>query len=227
MSLIDILQSPRRKESLIHGVVTGIVTNTKDPDKMGRVKVKIPTLSPDDESAWARVASFMAGKERGAFFLPEVDDEVLLAFEYGDLSRPYILGALWNGKDSPPETNSDGKNNVRIIKSRSGHVIKLTDEDGKEKIEIIDKSKNNKITIDTAKNTVLIEAKEEIKIITKDGKLSIEAKEGKFKFSDKLSIEAKELEIKTDAAAKVESGADLDIKASGNLNAKGSMINLN
>lgn len=117
MSITDILEQKKRSDSRIYGVVVGIVTNNKDTEKLGRVKVKIPRLSGEDESNWARVTSFMAGKERGAFFLPEVDDEVLVAFEYGDINMPYVIGSLWNGKDVPPENNSDGKNNIRVIRS--------------------------------------------------------------------------------------------------------------
>jgi uncharacterized protein involved in type VI secretion and phage assembly len=142
----------------IFGVVPAVVTNNQDPDKMGRVRVKFPWLSDTDESAWARVAAPMAGGGRGVFFLPEVEDEVLVAFEQGDPRFPYILGSLWNGKDAPPETNEDGKNAVRVIKSRSGHVIRMTDADGGEKIEIIDKSGDNSVTIETASNTITISA---------------------------------------------------------------------
>ena len=80
----------------------------------------------------------MAGKERGLYFLPEVDDEVLVAFEHGSPDAPYVLGGLWNGKDVPPESNADGKNDRRSIMSRSGHVIRLNDKEGEEQIEIVD-----------------------------------------------------------------------------------------
>ena len=143
MSMLGALldgQEDRAAASRIFGVVVGIVTNNQDPEGLGRVKVKIPCLSDVDESFWARVAAPMAGKRRGTYFLPEVDDEVLVAFEHGDVRFPYVLGALWNGKMPRPSTNNDGKNNVRMIKSRSGHVVKLNDEDGKETIEIVDKS---------------------------------------------------------------------------------------
>src|SRR6185295_11928909 len=132
-ALFDILMSEdlRASNGRINGVVVGVVTNNQDPDGMGRVKVKFPWLSDQDESHWARVAAPMAGKERGFYFLPEVEDEVLVAFEHGDARFPYVLGALWNGKEGPPAKNDDGKNNIRVIKSRSGHIIRLTDEDGK------------------------------------------------------------------------------------------------
>ncbi|MBN9127373.1 MAG: hypothetical protein J0I90_07300, partial [Nitrosospira sp.] len=88
-----------------YGVVVGIVTNNRDPDNMHRVKVRFPWLSQNDESNWARVASPMAGNGRCAYFLPEVDDEVLLAFEHGSIEHPYVVGSLWNGRDQAHESN--------------------------------------------------------------------------------------------------------------------------
>ena len=146
------------RDGRIYGVVTGIVTNNQDPDGMGRVKIKFPWLSDNDESAWARIAAPGAGKNRGVCFLPEVEDEVLVMFEQGDPRFPYVMGGLWNGKDGPPETNGPGDNAVRVIRSRSGHMIRLTDKDGGEKIEIIDHSGNNTVTLDSASNTITISA---------------------------------------------------------------------
>ena len=196
----------------INGVVVGVVTNNQDPEKMGRVKVKFPWLSDADESNWARVATPMAGKERGFYFLPEVDDEVLVAFEHGDARFPYVVGALWNGTDAPPADNADGKNNVRVIKSRSGHVIRLTDEDGKEKIEIIDKSEKNSIVIDTSEKTLTI---------TTDKDIVLSAAQGLIK------LDAKEIEIKSSAATKIKSGAGMEVEASGEMKVKGATVNIN
>jgi uncharacterized protein involved in type VI secretion and phage assembly len=198
--------------SRINGVVVGVVTNNQDPDGMGRVKVKFPWLSDADESNWARVAVPMAGKERGFYFLPEVDDEVLVAFEQGDARFPYVLGALWNGKDAPPVKNDDGKNNIRVIKSRSGHVIRLTDEDGKEMIELIDKSEKNSIVFDTAKNTITI---------TTDKDITLSASQGTIK------LDAQKIEIKSSADTKIEAGAGMDAKATGQMNIKGATVNIN
>jgi uncharacterized protein involved in type VI secretion and phage assembly len=212
MSIAELLEKRRERPDRIYGVVVGIVTNNKDEDGLGRVKVKIPRLSGDDESYWARVVSFMAGKERGALFLPEVDDEVLVAFEHGDIAMPYILGALWNGVDVPPETNSDGENNIRVIKSRSGHVIRLNDKDGEETIEITDK---------TEKNSIIISAKDNKITITADKDIAFSAKNGK------ISLDAKDVEIKSSAGTKLEASADLDLKASGNNTIKGATVNIN
>lgn len=177
----------RQEGQNTYGVVIGIVTSNQDPEGLGRIKINFPWRGEKDESYWARVVSLMAGKERGIVFYPEVDDEVLVAFEHGDINYPYILGALWNGKDKPPETNSDGKNNIRKIKSRSGHEIIFNDDStakqekieihtraghkivlddsaGQEKIEIIDKTGSNKMTIDSVQNSINIESALQLKI---------------------------------------------------------------
>jgi uncharacterized protein involved in type VI secretion and phage assembly len=193
------------------GVAVGIVTANNDDEAMGRVKVRLPWLG-DTESHWARIAVPMAGNDRGVYFLPEVDDEVLVAFEHGDPRFPYVIGALWNGKDAPPATNDDGKNNVRLIKSRSGHVIRLNDEDGKETVEIVDKSGKNSLVFDTAKNTITL---------TSDKDIVLSAAQGTIK------LDAQKIEIKSSADAKVEAGAGMDVKASGTLNVKGATVNIN
>src|ERR1700750_2275998 len=100
MSIFEIFDNTAEARSgRIYGVVVAVVTNNQDPDGFGRVKVKFPWLSDVDESSWARIAAPMAGKARGIYFLPEVDDEVLVIFEHGDVRSPYVLGALWNCQD--------------------------------------------------------------------------------------------------------------------------------
>lgn len=215
MNLMDLLIDPNERASQVGrlpSVVIGIVTNNQDPDGLGRVKVKFPWLSDADESAWARVAVLMAGKERGTYFLPEVEDEVLVAFEHGDLRFPYVIGSLWNGKDTPPAKNDDGKNNVRLIKSRSGHVIRLNDEDGNEKIEIVDKSGRNSLTFDTANNTLTLKADKDIILSATNGT---------------IKLDAQKVELKSSANAKIEAGAGMDVKASGQMTIKGAMVNIN
>ena len=215
MNFFDMLIDTEEQEAMgsrIQGVVVGVVTNNEDPDLMGRVKVKFPWLSDADESHWARISAPMAGKERGVYFLPEIDDEVLVAFEHGDVRFPYVLGALWNGKEAPPAKNEDGKNNIRVIKSRSGHVIRLNDEDGKEKIEIIDKSEKNSIIFDTAENTITIAA---------DKDITLSASQGTIKF------DAQKIEIKSSADTKIEAGAGMDVKASSTMNIKGATVDIN
>ncbi len=212
MSILDAIKSNGQKVKRTYGVAGGVVTNNQDPDKLGRIKVRYPWLSDNNETDWVRIATLMAGGERGSFFLPEVGDEVLVAFEHGDINHPYVIGTLWNGVDVPPETNSDGQNNIRKIRSRSGHEVVLDDTDGNEKIVIVDTTENNKITIDTAKNTIEITSNQDIKLSATNGK---------------ISLEAMEIEIMSSANTKIEAGANADLKATGNATVKGAMVKIN
>ena len=114
-------------------LLVGLVTNNNDPKGWGRVKVKFPTLNINDESHWARVVGLGAGEKRGFYCLPEIGDEVLVAFEHGDIHRPYIIGGVWNGQDKTVETVADtvinGQVRLRTIKTRTGHMIQFVEED--------------------------------------------------------------------------------------------------
>jgi uncharacterized protein involved in type VI secretion and phage assembly len=188
-----------------NGIVVGIVTSLEDPENIGRVRVSFPHLN-NQESAWARLVTLMAGCDRGSRFVPEVDDEVLVGFEQGDPRRPYILGALWNTTDTPPEDDGNQtQNNWRYIKSRSGHILRFDDTDGAEKIEIIDKEEQHKITIDTSGD--------KIEIICDSGDVSVSAESGK--------VEVKASDIN------VESTGGMTIKAAGTLTIEGATVNIN
>jgi uncharacterized protein involved in type VI secretion and phage assembly len=195
-----------------YGVGVGVVTNNQDPAGLGRVKVKFTWLSDEDESHWARLVVPMAGKDRGIFFLPEVEDEVLVAFEHGAIDRAYILGSLWNSKETPPERNSDGKNNHRTIKSRSGHIIRLDDTTAAEQIEIIDKTGKNKIIIMSNDNKLTI---------VSESDLSIESRQGT------LSLKGLTIEIRSQSSLSVEAAESVDVQASAQLNLKGALVNIN
>ena len=122
----------------MYGVYPAKVVDVEDPDAQGRVKVSLPWLEVVDGTyeAWARLATLMAGDHRGTWFVPDLGDEVLVAFEQGDPSHPYVLGALWNGVDQPPEVmDGTGSNPVRAICTRSGLRIRFSDE--KERPEIL------------------------------------------------------------------------------------------
>jgi phage baseplate assembly protein V len=118
------LPPPDRRPPL-QGLVTGTVTRNVDPKNRGRVKVTYPDVSDDSESTWARVATPMAGAGRGMWFLPEVGDEVLVAFRHGKSEKPVVLGSVWNGTARPPTDNADGANAIRMIKTKGGHSIEL------------------------------------------------------------------------------------------------------
>lgn len=234
MNMIELLSKDldhHERAGKIFGVVIGVVTNNQDPDKLGRVKVSFPWLDDQDESNWARIATTMAGNNRGTFFLPEVDDEVLVAFDHGNVEKPYVIGALWNGVDAPVRDNADGKNNLRVIRSRAGHEVILNDEAGKEQVEIktkaghqfllddtsgsekiaiVDKSGNNKIEIDSAQNSIAISA--QTKITLKAPTVEITA-------DTEMTVKSAKVEISSDGPATLKSSAMLTIK--------GSMVKIN
>ena len=114
-------------------MLVGVVSNNNDPKAWGRVRVKFPTLTEEHESNWARVVSVGAGANRGFDCLPEVNDEVLVAFEHGDIHRPYVIGGVWNGTDAPPAAVADsvvgGKVRLRTFKTRVGHQLQFVEED--------------------------------------------------------------------------------------------------
>jgi phage baseplate assembly protein V len=212
MDPYSLLTTSPGADARFFGVTIGVVTNNKDPDGLGRVKTSLPWLADQVETDWARVVTPMAGPGRGIYFLPEVNDEVLVAFEHGNPDTPYVLGGLWNGKDKPPESNSDGKNNLRAIRSRSGNVIRLTDTDGDAKIEIIDSS---------GKNSIVIRAKDNSITITAAGDVTVQSNNGKLKLS------GNGVEITSTSTVKIEASQNADLKASGQLNIKGSVVNIN
>jgi Rhs element Vgr protein len=197
------------------GLLIGVVTNNKDEDGMGRVKVKFPAFiqdaGADIESTWARIASPFAGASRGMQYLPEVNDEVLVGFELGDLARPYIIGSLWNGRDAPPlaageAVGSDGKVKRRVIKTTSGHLFAFDDTAGAEKIELIDKTGKNKILIDSSANTINIECGGDI-TVKATGKVNVQA-------TSDVSVKGMQVSVKADGNLNVEAAGQLSLKAS-------------
>lgn len=138
-ALLD-ARTPEGWGGRFHGVYAAVVTEITDPDGQGRVRIRLP-WSPDADGqsyeAWARLATMMAGPDRGSWFIPDPGDEVLVAFEAGDPRRPYVLGALWNGQDAPPESmDGAGRNEVKTLRSRNGVVIRMEDKDGQESLTL-------------------------------------------------------------------------------------------
>lgn len=198
------------------GVVPAVVTNTDDPQDWGRVKVKYPWLTDDAESHWARVLGIGAGPEAGFYVLPEVGDEVLVAFAMGSFEHPYVLGGVWNGQHGiPPEpagANSGEKPGVRTWRSRTGHAITVYD------------TADNKIEIVTSggQQLVLDDANGKIEIKTSGGvTLAMEDSGGK------VTIQSTEVTIQSDSNLKIEAAANMDLEAGAQLTLKGAIINLN
>ena len=125
------------------GVYPAIVIDNVDPENSGRLKVRLPQIPVSGgnvHEAWARMATLMAGVNRGTWFVPDLNDEVMVAFEEGDVRRPYVLGALWNGANRPP-ASMDAGNNTKLLRSRNG--LKITLDDGPGAVVLTDSNGNS------------------------------------------------------------------------------------
>ena len=191
------------------GVAVAVVQNNQDDSGLGRVKVSYPWHSAPTESYWARIATPMAGGERGVYFIPEVGDEVLVAFERGDVRFPYVLGSLWNGVDPAPFNNGDGKNDQRAIVTRSGH--KLTFDDGEEGKVQIELSDGKRVTIDSQGIELNDEQGNSVVIQSAGGSIAIEAK-------TELKLKAPQVSIE---------GGTVKAKADATLELKGTLVTIN
>ena len=192
-------------------IVRGIVTNNEDPDKLGRVKVRLPFLggkAKDNESLWCRVTRPVSHAQAGDWILPDVGDEVLVGYENNDLSRPIVMGSIYSETNSPPQIgregdfNKDGKNTLRALKTKTGHTLLFDDTSGKEAIVIQDAG-GHSITFD----------KNGIKVLTKKGEL-LELKDDQsvlLKCSKGHSVTMNESGVKIES----KDGDKLEMKSSG------------
>ena len=198
---------PRRP---IVGLMVGIVTDNKDPEGLFRVKVKFPTLDDSVESFWLPVVGAGAGNQRGFMMLPEVNDEVLIGFEHGDANRGYVLGGLWNKMDAPPMAQSSvaiqGNVEVREWKSRVGHVIRMTDKSGEEKIEVIDKTGKNLVKIDSKENTITITSDKDIVLEAKQGAIKLQAMNIQMKATQGFEVGSVQAKVEGKAALSLKGG---------------------
>jgi uncharacterized protein involved in type VI secretion and phage assembly len=179
------------------------------------VKVKYPWLAPDHASDWARVVVPGGGSARGIAFLPEVNDEVLVGFELGDVHHPYVIGGLWNGQDKPPgdksKVVSGGKVEQRVIRSRAGHTVTLDDSNGAAGITIEDKN-GNVVFLDSTTDALRIKVKGDV-VVEAQGSLSLKSR-GKLSLDAQGAVEIKGMGVTVDGGP-------------GTVSVKGTVINLN
>jgi uncharacterized protein involved in type VI secretion and phage assembly len=191
----------------LSGIHIGVVTDNKDPEGIGRIKVKYAVPSDDVESAWARQITIMGGKEMGFVCFPEKKDEVLLRFVNGQSDQPVIVGYLHNGKDVIPFDNADGNNDDRIFWSRSKHKMTVNDTDGEEHITCSTKGEKTIVEMLTADEAINFTSTSDI-TLTVGNKLLIDA--------------GAEVSISADMNIKASTAQNLEIKAASNVDLKGS-----
>lgn len=216
-------------DSRIAGVVIATVSNIDDPDDLGRVKVKFPWMGENYQSDWASIAMPFAGDKTGFFFMPSVGDVVLVAFDHGDVNRPFIIGSLWNKKAKPPGTSQDAKDSIFRIRTKEGNEIIFNDEKNQA---------NRLLEIKTGSGHCIILGSQKIEIKDKNGKNSIciDAQAGSVKMesSNKISIKAPTVEIEATANMKIKSGilkaeasGVAELKASGPMTIQGAIVKIN
>ena len=233
-------------------MLVGIVTNNQDPDKLGRVKVKFPTLTEADESNWARVVGVGAGANRGFDCLPEVDDEVLVAFEHGDIHRPYVIGGVWNGTDAPPTVVTDsvvgGKVRLRTFKTRVGHQLQFVEEDkgAVKKGVYLNTIDGHNLQLDDSSKVISLTSTGDITVktgtsgtaenltinaanmtLTATTKITLEVGSNKIVISNTgVVIEGAQVQIKGTATAKMEAPV-INVEATGPNTIKGGIVDVN
>jgi uncharacterized protein involved in type VI secretion and phage assembly len=174
-----------------YGVYPALVSDIRDPDGQGRVRLTLP-WSPDTSGeryeVWARLATMMGGNNRGSWFIPDVDDEVLVVFEGGDPRRPYVIGGLWNGSDSPPETmDGAGKNDKKVLRSRNGVKVTLDDTTGQEKL-ILETPGGQKVTLKDGPGSITVEDSNGNSVKLESGGVTVTA-------SSKVTVSASLVEV--------------------------------
>ncbi|GGG77817.1 phage baseplate assembly protein V [Paenibacillus radicis (ex Gao et al. 2016)] len=223
----------------LSGVWNAIVTANNDPDKLGRVKVKFPLREGELQTDWIRVATMMGGSSRGTLFIPEVNDEVLVAFLMGRIDSPIVIGSLWNKVDKPPTPHE--KNDIRQIKTRSGHEITFQDTDNDGKITI-KTNKGHQIELEEKSNSITVETKDKAQSIVMTGGSSgtVTVKAGgtaKIVMSNQgdvtiegtksTTIKGPKIEVDAQASLTLQSGGMLEMKANGMVSIKGSIVKIN
>ncbi|MGF1575127.1 MAG: VgrG-related protein [Cyanophyceae cyanobacterium] len=234
-NLLSVL-APQNNLNPSHTFLVGIVTNIEDPQGLRRVKVTFPTLTNEHESNWARVVTLGAGSSRGMDWLPEVNDEVMVAFEHGDIQRPYVIGSVWNGKDLPAQNQAvlQGKVNIRTLQTRVGHKIQFVEETSgsAQKGILIETMGGHKIDISDGEKSIQIKSSSGhlISLDDQGSSVTITSTSGhKLEFSPAgvTLSSAGNLTIKAAGNIDISAGMNMDIKATAMVGVKGSMINLN
>lgn len=232
------MEENEEERAKIHGVLVGIVTNIEDPEKLSRVKLKLPLVDNERETDWVRIATLFAGKDRGSLFIPEVGDEVLVAFHMGDVREPFVIGMLWNEENKGPEMAE--KNNIRKLRTRAGHELIFGDDpnDGKitittkkgQMIELSDKDESIVLKESSGNHQLSIKGGSANEITVKSGssKITLNAK-GQISIESEtsLAIKSTQLNLEAKGAMSIKAGASLNIKSDGIVAINGSVIKLN
>jgi len=210
--------------SAIQGLHAGVVTKIEDPDNQYRVKVRLPLIDASGEGLYARIATLDAGNNRGTFFRPEIDDEVLVGFLNDDPHNPVIIGMLHSSNKPAPIEPKD-VNHEKGYVSRS--AMKMIFNDEKKSITIATPG-NRTVTLDDDSGSITVKDNNGNKIIMDAGGITIEsAKDLTLKAAKSIALSAPQVSMKADASMTVESGGTMAVKGGGITEVKGSLVKIN
>lgn len=209
----------------VNGLQIGLVTALgDDPDGEHRIKVRLPVISASEEGVWARLATLDAGDQRGTFFRPEIDDEVIIGFLDGDPRYPVVLGQCHSSAKQAPEAANDD-NHVKGYVSRS--KMKLTFDDDK-KVVVLETPGGNRLTLSEDAKTASLVDQNGNSVTLDDGGITLKsAKDLILKASGDVKIEGTNVEVKAQSAFKAQGQSGADINSSGTLTIKGSLVRIN
>jgi hypothetical protein len=216
----------------IEGVAVGLVSEVDA--KLGRVKVKFPWMDPPQKSHWAPIASLLSGKKRGARFMPEPEDEALIAFDRGQFDHPYVVGFLWNGADEAP----DNEKTNRVVVTPGGHELRFEDKDGDRRI-VLKTADNHVLTLDDKAKSVTLESKQghKLEILDQSGRVTLATKSGgKVTLDDvpgkavveasanKIALDPQGITIEAPGMVNVKSTGMTTVEATGVMNVKSTAV---
>ncbi|NDO46142.1 phage baseplate assembly protein V [Clostridium sp. MD294] len=251
MSILKALSEEQQQYpfSPVLGIMPAIVTDIDDPEKLGRIKVKLLNRDTSEyETDFIRIMTPMTGQQWGMFFFPEVGDEVLVGFSGGEIARPYVLGALWNKNNIPPVTIENKENKLRKIKTKNGNELIFCDKeeenyiqintpnqlemnlnDKEQVIHIKEKNNKNRIKIDVKNGVVTIEGENKIDISSGNSHMILDANANKVSISSGQYLEIKSGQIVVEAKSTLDLKANgsVNIKSDGATNVKGAVVKLN
>lgn len=252
MSIVDALHIDNKKKSnanLFMGVTVAVVSDINDPEQQGRVKVKLLNRDTSDhETGYIRVMTPMSGEQWGQFFMPQLEDEVLVAFSDGDINRGYVIGSLWNKNKKAPLKIENDKNDIRKIKTRAGHELIFHDEKDKEHIEIkskkefsiklddeneiiliTDKAGENLVKIDSKNGQIEVTAKKKITLKTGKSTIILDSEKNSLNISSQssISIKSEQININAKNTLDLKAGSALNAKCDGATAIKGATVKIN
>lgn len=219
LNLVSLLTGKEDREDAarkgkFNGVTVGKVTDINDKAHLGRIKVSFPHIADGCQSGWARLAMPWAGQQRGSYFVPEVDDEVMVAFEHSDIRFPVVIGCVWSGKAVPPETDPNLER--RGLRSKTGHQLVFDDSAGRQNLTVKSQGGHQLVLDDTSGSSriVIADAQQKVSIVldVSSGKVTISATTGE------IDLEASKLTIH---------GQSIELNADSSLDLKGTSVTLN